>query len=67
MTQQQGGFAEPSLGGGQAPESSRAAAARDDKPRKHKSTGDKVLTGAVVILGVGALAVGALLVALLAG
>jgi hypothetical protein len=43
----------------------RAAAAREDEPRKkRKSTGDKVLTGAAVVLGVGALAVGGLLVAL---
>jgi hypothetical protein len=44
----------------------RAAAAQDEEPRKkkRKSTGDKVLTGAAVILGVGALAVGGLLVAI---
>jgi hypothetical protein len=42
----------------------QAAAAREDRPRKRKSTGDKVLTGAAVILGVGALAVGGLLIAL---
>lgn len=45
----------------------KAAAAREDRPRKRKSTGDKVLTGAAVILGVGALAVGGLLIALVAG
>jgi Flp pilus assembly protein TadB len=44
----------------------RAGAAQDEEPRKkkRKSTGDKVLTGAAVILGVGALAVGGLLVAI---
>jgi len=47
----------------QAP--ARAADAQEEeKPRKRKSTGDKVLTGAAVILGIGALAVGALLVAI---
>ncbi|MEA3010760.1 MAG: hypothetical protein QOJ91_2452 [Sphingomonadales bacterium] len=44
----------------------KTAAAREDRPRKRKSTGDKVLTGAAVILGVGALAVGGLLIALVA-
>jgi hypothetical protein len=50
---------------------SQAAAERsnpvqDDEPRKkkRKSTGDKILTGAAVVLGVGALAVGGLLVAI---
>ena len=48
-----------------AQESSRASAAREDEPRKkRKSTGDKVLTGAAVVLGIGALAVGGLLVAI---
>jgi hypothetical protein len=47
-----------------APESHQAAAAQADRPKKHKSTGDKVLTGAAVVLGVGAVAVGALLVAI---
>ena len=43
-------------------------AAREEAPgKKRKSTGDKVLTGAAVILGVGALAVGGLLVALFVG
>jgi hypothetical protein len=42
----------------------QAQDAEADKPRKRKSTGDKVLTGAAVILGIGALAVGALLVAI---
>jgi hypothetical protein len=64
--------AEPDLGDGQelalrdgsAPASSRAAAADEDQPKKRKSTGDKVLTGAAVILGLGALAVGGLLVAI---
>jgi hypothetical protein len=41
-------------------------AARQDRPRKHKSTGDKILTGAAVVLGLGALAVGGLLVAVFA-
>lgn len=51
-----------------ASESPRAATAQEAEPRKkRKSTGDKVLTGAAVILGVGALAVGGLLVALFAG
>lgn len=45
--------------------SPRATAAQPDEPRKkRKSTGDKVLTGAAVILGIGALAVGGLLVAI---
>lgn len=44
--------------------SARGDTAREDRPRKGKSTGDKVLTGAAVILGVGALAVGGLLVAI---
>lgn len=47
-----------------APASARALAAQEDEPKKRKSTGDKVLTGAAVILGIGALAVGALLVAI---
>jgi hypothetical protein len=51
---------------GGAPESPRVAAAQKDEPRKRKSTGDKVLTGAAVILGLGALAVGGLLVAIFA-
>ena len=52
----------PSLADAQSP----AAAAREDEPRKkkRKSTGDKVLTGAAVVLGVGALAVGGLLIAI---
>jgi hypothetical protein len=51
-----------------APQSTRATAARRDEPRKkRKSTGDKVLTGAAVVLGLGALAVGGLLVALFVG
>jgi len=64
---------ELNLGDGQAPGSasvsSLAAAAQEEeeKPRKKgKSTGDKVLTGAAVILGVGALAVGGLLIAIFA-
>lgn len=47
-----------------APVAAPALAAEEDEPKKRKSTGDKVLTGAAVILGVGALAVGALLVAI---
>jgi hypothetical protein len=47
-----------------APESSRQAAQADEPRKKRKSTGDKVLTGAAVILGIGALAVGGLLVAI---
>jgi hypothetical protein len=41
-------------------------AAREDEPRKkkRKSAGDKVLTGAAVVLGIGAVAVGGLLVAI---
>lgn len=46
------------------PPAARKLAAEEDEPKKGKSTGDKVLTGAAVILGVGALAVGALLVAI---
>jgi hypothetical protein len=49
-----------------APESARALAPREDEPRKRKSTGDKVLTGAAVVLGIGALAVGGLLIAIFA-
>ncbi|HEX8469409.1 MAG TPA: hypothetical protein VF620_16565 [Allosphingosinicella sp.] len=51
---------------GHAPVARRVAAAQEDEPRKkkRKSTVDKVLTGAAVILGVGALAVGGLLVAI---
>lgn len=48
----------------EAPASARALAAREDEPRKRKSTGDKVLTGAAVVLGIGALAVGGLLIAI---
>jgi uncharacterized surface anchored protein len=53
------------LAAGAAPAPLHAAAAQEEEePRKkRKSTGDKVLTGAAVILGVGALAVGGLLVA----
>jgi hypothetical protein len=49
-----------------APEVEQAESARADEPRKkkRKSTGDKVLTGAAVVLGIGALAVGGLLVAI---
>jgi hypothetical protein len=55
----------PALLVGSAPVLPHAAAAQEDEPsKKRKSTGDKVLTGAAVILGVGALAVGGLLVAI---
>ncbi len=59
----------PILDDGQSRAAARAAAAEDDEPRKkkRKSTGDKVLTGAAVILGIGALAVGGLLVAIFVG
>ena len=61
-----------SLGEAPAPAAAEAApreeAPRQEAPRKkHKSTGDKVLTGAAVILGIGALAVGGLLVAIFVG
>jgi hypothetical protein len=42
------------------------AAQEDREPKKRKSTGDKVLTGVAVVLGIGALAVGGLLVAIFA-
>lgn len=53
---------------GQASAAPRAADPREDEPRKkkRKSTGDKVLTGAAVVLGIGAVAVGALLIAFVA-
>lgn len=53
----------------QAPAAPGAVSAQEDEPRKKKrmSTGDKVLTGAAVVLGVGALAVGGLLVAIFVG
>ena len=53
------------LEGERAQPASRAASAGEEEPRKkkRKSTGDKILTGAAVVLGVGALAVGGLLVA----
>lgn len=54
-------------GVGSAAESPLAATAaqQEEAPgKKRKSTGDKVLTGAAVILGVGALAVGGLLIAI---
>lgn len=61
----------PALGAGAAPAPLHSAAARDqeEEPRKkkRKSTGDKVLTGAAVVLGIGALAVGGLLVAIFVG
>ena len=64
------GSAAPALAVGAAPAPHSAAAQedRDEEPRKkRKSTGDKVLTGAAVVLGIGALAVGGLLVALFVG
>ena len=57
----------PALAVGATSAPLHAAASRDEaeKPRKkRKSTGDKVLTGAAVVLGIGALAVGGLLVAI---
>ena len=50
----------------QTPAATRAEAAQEGEPRKkkRKSTGEKVLTGAAVVLGVGALAVGGLLIAI---
>lgn len=47
----------------------QAESGREEEPRKkkRKSTGDKILTGAAVVLGVGALAVGGLLVAIFVG
>ena len=52
-----------------APLHSAAAQEEEREPRKkkRKSTGDKVLTGAAVVLGIGALAVGGLLVAIFVG
>ena len=47
-----------------APASARALAAQEDEPKKRKSTGDKVLTGAAVILGIAAVAVAGLLIAI---
>ncbi|HYI40092.1 MAG TPA: hypothetical protein VE053_07225 [Allosphingosinicella sp.] len=52
---------------GDAPAATRAEDGREDRPRKGKSTGDKVLTGAAVILGIGAVAVGGLLIAIFVG
>ncbi|HEX8512336.1 MAG TPA: hypothetical protein VF688_04445 [Allosphingosinicella sp.] len=54
------------LQGERAQPASGAAGAPEEEPRKkkRKSTGDKILTGAAVVLGVGALAVGGLLVAI---
>lgn len=43
-----------------------AEPAREEKPRKRKSTGDKILTGAAVVLGIGALAMGGLMIAIFA-
>jgi hypothetical protein len=55
-------------GAGDSPMAVQAAEDREEEPRKkRKSTGDKVLTGAAVVLGIGALAVGGLLVALFVG
>ena len=50
----------------EAPVAAPTLAAEEDEPKKGKSTGDKVLTGAAVILGIGALAVGGLLIAIFA-
>jgi hypothetical protein len=57
------------LADGHASGAAQAEAGQQDEPRKkkRKSTGDKILTGAAVVLGVGALAVGGLLVAIFVG
>lgn len=53
--------------GGDASRSAQPAPAQETEGKKRKkSTGDKVLTGAAIILGIGALAVGGLLVAIFA-
>jgi hypothetical protein len=58
------GTAGPGLDRGQA-STQQAEPAPEDRPgKKRKSTGDKLLTGAAVVLGVGALAVGGLLIAI---
>ena len=46
------------------PVAAPALAAEEDEPKKGKSTGDKVLTGAAVVLGIAAVAVAGLLVAI---
>jgi hypothetical protein len=56
----------PALRDGDAPSSAQTAPAQETEGKKRKSTGDKVLTGAAIILGIGALAVGGLLVAIFA-
>ena len=53
----------PATSVGDAQPSPQAAAAEQDG-KKRKGTGDKVLTGVAVVLGVGALAVGGLLAAI---
>ncbi len=60
---------ELALADAQAPASEVSDSARENEPvkKKRKSTGDKILTGAAVVLGVGALAVGGLLVAIFVG
>ncbi|HEX8626367.1 MAG TPA: hypothetical protein VF782_14995 [Allosphingosinicella sp.] len=59
------------LADGAAPAPLHAAAAqeeeREPRKKKRKSTGDKVFTGAAVVLGIGALAVGGLLIAIFVG
>lgn len=58
----------PGVGGAVESPLAAGAAQQEEAPRKkRKSTGDKVLTGAAVILGVGALAVGGLLIAIFVG
>ena len=53
---------------GEDPRAAPRAAAQDEpRKKKRKSIGDKLLTGAAVVLGVGALAVGGLLVAIFVG
>ena len=50
-----------------AEERAEAAPDKEVREKKRKSTGDKVLTGVAVVLGIGALAVGGLLVAIFVG
>ncbi len=61
--------AELALADARAPASEASDSDRENEPtkKKRKSTGDKILTGAAVVLGVGALAVGGLLIAIFAG
>jgi hypothetical protein len=52
---------------GPAASASETAPQAEAPRKKRKSTGDKVLTGAAIALGIGALAVGGLLIAIFAG